>query len=431
MARLLSPQGRLGVAAVDQGLASAAWYIPVLLVGRAASPAEFGVFLVGFGALATAVAVSRAMFGVVVGMDAAGLDEEVLGRTLRRTSAGVAVAGLLATVALAAASLLVTRSSAALLLLGVVAVPLLLQDLVRYTAVALVRPRAAVLADAVWLAPPSAALALDVAGILDLDAPTGLLVWVGATVLSVLVGTRSGLLSRPLFRGSLTWWREDRRRRELGGESLLSGVVPVANGWGAAVVGGAVAVASVRGAAMLFAPVMVLMLVLTLAAVPEARRRHPAGARGLLVALAAALVGCSVVWGLAAVSIPDDVGRSIIGRSWDVARPVLAWVWVENVGAALWVAGGAMLRYSGHTRSVWRLRLAYSPLAAALPVAALAAWGDPVAFAATLALIVWVVGPLACFLGYRSLTADAPRTSNVAGPSHRRDARGDAPDGED
>lgn len=417
MARDLTGHRRIAVVVADQALASAAWYAPVLLVGRAVTPGEFGVFLIAFGAVATALAVSRAMFGIVVGMDAAAMEHDPgLRRTLRLSAGGVTVLGLLVSLSLLAASLLVPIGSGTLLLLAVGAALVLPQDLARYTAVARARPGLALLVDLVWCVPPLVGIGLDVGGVVRLSGEEGMLLWLAAVLGSVLVAGATGLLARPQYAGLLTWWRSDRRRRDLGSESLLGGAVPVVNGWGAALVGGAVAVAAVRGAAMLFAPVMMLMLVLTLAAVPEAHRRSPADARRLMLALTGLLTLAAVVWGGIVLVLPTPAGRGILGESWDVARPVVPWVCLEYVGVAWWTGGAAMLRYASATRTVLRVRLAYAPAAVALPVVLLALRDDPRTFAAVLAVLAWVVGPASVALGLRAMRRhDAPERSAVAG----------------
>jgi hypothetical protein len=403
---------RLVLVVVDQGLASIAWYMPVLLVGRTVAPSAFGVFLVGFGALAASLALSRAMFGVVVGMDADGRPTDQRTASLRLSAGGVLTVGAVTSTALLLASLLVPFAAVPLALLGAAAVIVLLQDLARYTAVAVGRPGAAVAADLAWCLPPLVALALDVAGVLDLGAHGGLVVWLTALLASLTVAAAAGLMSRPQFVGLWSWWRGDARRRDLGGDSLLSGVVPVANGWGAALVGGAVAVAAVRGAAMLFAPVMMMMLVMTLAAVPEARRRSADGARRLLLWLTGALTAAAACWGMVVLTLPDAVGRGLVGESWEVARPVILWVCVEYVGVALWSGGAAMLRYGSATRPILWLRLAYAPAAIVLPVLLLAIDDDPRTFAAVLALLAWLVGPASVVLGLREVRVSG---ASVAG----------------
>jgi hypothetical protein len=400
----LSSHRRLATVVIDQGIASVAWYVPVLLVGRASTPPEFGVFLVAFGALATALAVSRAMFGVVLGMDLPALEGgPTLRSTMRLSSGGVVVCAMLVAVTLGATAALLPTAGASVALLAIGALVVLPQDLARYTAVAKARPGLSLRIDLVWCLPPLLGLALDVIGVLVLSAVDGLALWVFSGLASVLMALASGLLARPRFIGLIAWWRSDRRRRDLGGESLLSGVVPVANGWGAALVGGAAAVASVRGAAMLFAPVAMLMLVLTLAAVPEAHRRGSENAGRFMAAMTGALTVAALAWGMVALMVPDQVGRGLLGESWEVARPVLPWVCVEYVGVALWTGGAAMLRYASSTRTVLRVRLGYAPAAVVIPVALLAVHGEPWVFAATLAALAWVVGPVTILLGWRAV----------------------------
>lgn len=412
MSRSLTSHQRILVAAADQVLASTAWYVPVLFVARGASPADFGIFLIAFGLIATAVAVSRAMFGVVVGMDAASLGPGAsLDRTLRHSAAGAIGCGVLTAMTLLVAATILPRSSVLIALLALGASVVLPQDLARYTAVAMAAPGRALLIDAVWSLPCLLGLALDALGIIAISPQAGLCLWVAAGASSLIAAALAGLVAHPQFRRLRGWWREDRRRWHLGGESILSGAVPVVNGWGAALVGGGVAVAAVRGAAMLFAPVTMLMLVLTMTAVPEAHRRSRHGAQRLLIALTALLAAAALTWSVLALLLPDSLGRELLGDSWSHVRPVLPWVCLEYIGVALWAGGAAMLRYSSATPRVLGLRLGYAPAAVVLPpVALLAMQADPRAFAAVLALLAWLVGPLSVWMGLSAMRAIPQRT---------------------
>ena len=80
---------------------------------------------------------------------------------------------------------------------------------------------------------------------------------------------------------------------------------------------------------------------------------------------------------------------------------------VEYLGVALWTGGAAMLRYASATRTVLRVRTAYAPAAVVLPVALLAIRDDPRVFAAVLAVLAWVVGPVAITLGLRAMREHA------------------------
>ncbi|QBR94183.1 hypothetical protein [Nocardioides euryhalodurans] len=420
MASRLTGRGRLTISVADQVLASAAWYFPVLFVGRAVAPQEFGVFLVAYGALALAMAVSRAMFGVIVGMDVSSVSRSH--EVLRLTTGGVLSSGAAAAALLLAAAVVASGGRTLVALLGVAAVVVLVQDLARYTAIAVGTPVVALLMDTVWLVPCVVGLALDVGGRLSLSATGGMSLWLAAGAGSLAVGALAGVLAPPRFSGLWGWWRGDARRRHLGADSALSGAVPVANGWGAALVAGATVVAAVRGAAMLFAPVATLMTAMTLAAVPEALRRRPREAVRLLGTLTGLLVLCAAGWGVIAALLPDAVGRGLIGDTWTVAESVVPIVSVEYVGLAMWTGGTALLRYASDTRAVLRARLLYAPAAAVLPVAALAIDDDPRLFAVVLAVLAWLVGGSTFAIGLRAARHKPEDDSVRSAPSPAQDS---------
>ncbi len=305
--------------------------------------------------------------------------------------------------ALFASAAVVPRGAHLLALLGVAALLVMLQDLARYTAVANGSPTRALLADTVWLVPCIGALVVDIGSTWALSAASGLVVWLAACAASMAVCLSTRLLARPRFSGLWSWWLGDERRRHLGADSVLSGLAPVANGGGAALVAGASAVAAARGAAMLFAPIATLMLAMTLAAVPEAHRRRRTEAVRLLTGLTGLLVLAAVVWGGLALAAPDAVGRALLGDSWELAEPVIPLVGLEYAGLALWTGGTAMLRYASATGVIVRLRLAYAPAAVLLPVLALATNDDPRHFVAALAVLAWVVGCVAVVSGVRAV----------------------------
>jgi hypothetical protein len=405
----------------DQILASAAWYLPVLFVGRASEPAEFGVFLIAYGALAMAMAASRAMFGVVIGMDL----EHRAGRGLpapRHDAGGVLVLATATSLVMLVSAVLVPAAGGLVALLALAAAVVLLQDLARYTAVAAGRPDRALLVDAVWLFPSLGVLVVDLGTSWTMSATVGMTIWVASMTASLVVAAVTGLVAPPRFGGLVPWWLNDARRHHLGADSLLSGLVPVANGWIAALVGGAAVVASVRGSAMLFAPIATLMLAMTLAAVPEARRRGGAAARQFLLVLTGVLLVSALAWGTVTLVLPDQLGRELLGDSWHVAEPVIPLVCLEYVGLTLWAGGAAMLRYASATRAVLRVRLAYAPAAVVLPPAALWLGDDPRFFAGALALLAWAVGGTTMALGLRAMRAThgPPGSTALSQPVSRK-----------
>lgn len=392
---------------VDQIVSSACLYSLIMLMARALSPREFGLFLIGFGVLTLASAIGRSMFGALLGMDLPSLGAEKSRDVEARSVASLLIFGSAVGAVLATFGALAGGRILGPLLVVSVALPLvLLLDLVRYGLVARGAPVRALLADTIWVLPVGVLVSVDLFRGSVSSPGTAAFVWATGLVGSLGWLHFHGRIAPPRFRGLRTWLISDPRRLHLGLDASMAGLVPVGNGIGAAAVSSAVATAAVRGSAAMFAPLATLAMAVSLGAVPEAKRRLGGQALRFLLGVTGTLMAVSAAWGTLLLAVPDQIGEEILGSSWAVAEPLLPFVAAEYLGLAMWTGATAMLRYSNATRTALRIRLLYAPTSLVLPVVALAITDDVRAFVATLAALALLVGTAGIWLAVRRILAD-------------------------
>jgi O-antigen/teichoic acid export membrane protein len=394
---------RLLIANVDQVVSSGCSYALVMLVARGSSPQDFGMFVIAFGVAMLTVAVCRASFGAVIGMDTGRIPVGALHDLEARSAGAVVVIGGAVGVGLVVLGVLMDASTTtAVVVLGCALPMVLVQDFARYSLVARGQPGRPLIGDLVWLLPTLSLLIVD----LLRDGASGpgaaAAVWAAGLVGSMLSLAVRRALPHPVITGVMSWVSHDRRRIHLGTDATFSGLAPVGNGILAAAVAGSQATAAVRGAAAVFAPAATLALAVSLIAVPEARRRDRSQAFPFLWRATWLLAGLTCVWALIAWQLPDAAGEAILGETWSLAHPIVPLIGIEFVGLAVWTGATAMLRYSDATRTALRVRLWYAPASLLLPVLALQLSGVR-AFAATLAALGVLVAVVGLSLGVRMM----------------------------
>jgi hypothetical protein len=152
------------------------------------------------------------------------------------------------------------------------------------------------------------------------------------------------------------------------------------------IISGIVVVGTIRaGELILIGPFNVLFQGVNLIALPEASRLLRASRLAMLRwcrLLSVGMAGASLVWVLASTALPDAVGRSVLGASWEPARLVLLPIGMALTG--LVVGSGAVvgLRALGAARRILRATaltsaatVAATSIGAFLGDAGGAAWG--------------------------------------------------------
>jgi len=345
---------------LDQGLSSLVNFIVGFLVARSVSEIAFGAFSIAFAAYIVMLVASRAL-----------ASEPFLIRhthqPLRHWRVAVAgatgVALLLAAVAgavfLVLGLVLGGLVGQALIPLAVVLSGMLLQDTLRFAFIARGRPVAAFLCDLAWiLLLVPGLLSLHLLG--DTTAGGAILVWGFSALLVATVGlAMSGI--RPSVRAATGWWR---RHRDIGPRYVAEGLMSLAASQTTVVVVGAIvglaAAGGLRGAQLLVGPMQVLLIGLTIVAIPEGvdifRSR---GGRGLTIAsigVTFGLTGTAVAYALAVTLIPDELGVFLLGQTWEYARPVLSLVALAYAAVTIALGAGMGLRVLADARRSVRAR---------------------------------------------------------------------------
>jgi hypothetical protein len=240
----------------------------------------------------------------------------------------------------------------AFLALGVTMPGLLLQDSWRFAFLAAGRGRDAFVNDSLW--------ALTLLVLLAIVAVCGwsnqfsfMLAWGSSATIAALVGAaQARVLPRVSAAGDWLRRHRDLSSRYLG-ENLSIVAANQLRFYGLAAIAGLAAVGALRAAELLLGPVMVLILGLSMMAVPEAvraLRRSVSRLWTFCLCIALVAAGSAVIWGaVVLLLLPDRLGRYLLGASWDPASSLVlpttlgvaalgiqlgAWGGVRALGAA-------------------------------------------------------------------------------------------------
>lgn len=354
----LSPRAYWSI--VDQGISSASNLAFIIVVARNVSVQAFGEFVIAYLVYALLLGGLRAVGGEILLLRVEEAPREAAENCRRllglAAAAGVAVAALATPVGLVLGGELGASLSAFALMLPI----LLTQDALRYCFFALGAPSRAAANDLIWLgvqAVTTTWLLLDG----DVTSVKAILAWAaGAAVASTVGMCRARLV--PTFRTLAAWITADRGR--VGG-FFSDFVLMIGAGYFAiylvALIGGVSAVAGVRGAMILFAPldsVFAGVRIVTLSALAEAARlgRRVLVHRAGVVAVVSAAI--TAAWTAAILTLPDAVGAALLGPTWDVARPLCAAIAVASLARYVALPAQAGLRALNDTRRIVILRVA-------------------------------------------------------------------------
>ncbi len=375
-------------ALVDQALSSLSNFALTLLAARTLPPAEFGGFALVFAGYLLALGAARGIAAEPLSVRASGVEETGWRVATSQAAGAAAWVGLVFGLGFIAVGGLGDHDlRAAAVVMGASLPALLLQDLWRFALFARQRGRAAAASDLVWV--------LLLGGLLPwaVDHPSPsffVTAWSASGAGAALVGLwQVRTVPRPLRVG--VWWSGN---RDLSWRFAGEFVALAGSGYIALYAIGASAgladVGALRAAQVLYGPLNVLIMGVRLYSVPEAARRVQRGdASGFLtlcrrVAATLALASAGVI--VLAVSLPDHVGRAILGQAWTTGHPLAVPVGLNIAASGAIVGAVTGFRALQAARVSYRLRLAQS--SAAIAGAALGAWVAGAAGAAwTLALV--------------------------------------------
>jgi O-antigen/teichoic acid export membrane protein len=395
------------VTVLDQIASSASNFLLVAIVANVSPAEQFGQFSLGYVLLVFFLGLQRSLIGEVLLVRFAAKGADLGGF---RAATGLAtLLGVVALAVLAVGAFFARESSPEIWLVLAVTMPvLLLQDALRYVLICRKLSGYAFVLDAVWAVLSTAAMLLLALARADGTWVVG--AWAAGALVSAVLGIAiTKAYPRPL-RG-IAWFLANRDLSVRFSAEFASLNASTALVW-FALAGplGAVGIAALRGASLLFSPLNTAFNSVRIAMIPElVRSRNTPRYRRGLMGTGAVLLGLGVVWAAVVLLLPDSLGRIALGDTWDSAKDLR----LPNAVQALAMVGyTTLLAYyrssSLHVHSSW-MRGILAGMTLAVPFfAALAfgvqggAWG----FAAAVA--VALVGGL-------SITAAARRRGRERG----------------
>lgn len=335
--------GRAGWALLDQGISSFTNFALGVLIARSVSAVEFGAFSLAFATYLIILNVARAIGTQPLVIRYSGVDPAVWRRgaaaaTGTMLAAGVAAGALCIALGLVLGPLVGTTFIA----LGIAMPALLIQDAWRFVFFAGGRDRDAVLTDLAWAI--TLVVFLLLLSTFAPGTPQAIIGWGASATLAALVGAMlSGVVPRPrAFRawlrehGDLVWRYSAEVLVGLGASQIAIYVVGFTAGLAQA--------GSIRAAAILLGPMHIVLQAAHLIAVPEGvriRRRSHARFRIATASLSVGLALMIFAWVLTLSLLPGDIGRALLGESWDAAQSVLFPLGLALVAQG--VSGGALV----------------------------------------------------------------------------------------
>ncbi len=325
---------RLSIITIDQVVAGASNVLIAIAAARILGVGAFGLFGIVFIVYVTSQGISRALICEPLLVHPAEAEErpgEVIGT--------VGVLGLAAGLAVCLSGLLAhvwnDRLGDALLILGVCLPLLVLQDIGRYLGIVTHRPSFSLTLDLVWLALMIVALGIVIVAHAETLA-WFVLAWAAS-------GAVSGMLVLWTYRGhalrlSLSWLRETWgfSWRYLLSFTATQGSALVAS-IGIVVISGVRTLGAVRGALLLVSPIVTFQAASISAGVAEVSRL-PTGGHGVgrhirrTTALTVGVAGANL---LVLVFLPDELGRFVLGATWEPTKPLLLPASIQMVLLAL------------------------------------------------------------------------------------------------
>lgn len=326
--------GRAGWGIADQAASSLTNSGLGIVVARAVSTREFGVFALVFGAYIVALNAGNALISEPFLIRYSSVPDDKWRREASRATGAALALGLATGTLSFAVSLIIGGSlGRGFAALAPVLPGLLVHDTWRSLFVARRRGHLSFVTDAVW-AVAMFPLVVVVSATGHQSAVWFVLAWGGvATGTAALGCVLAGV--RPSIGQTTSWLRAQRDLvpRFFAELMVLSGAQQVGM-YIIGIVAGLAAVGAIRGAEILLGPIYVIIFGIRLMAVPEAIGQlatSPAAMHRNLIRLATALAVVSLAAGAVILLLPSGLGRALLGASWPAARTAV-------LGIALFMA---------------------------------------------------------------------------------------------
>jgi O-antigen/teichoic acid export membrane protein len=363
---------------IDQGISSASNLFLVASVARSSGVGEFGAFSLASIACGLLLGAGRAIGGDILLLRAEQHRANLTRDTRRLLGLALALGAFGGIVVCSIAPWAGGTKSGLVFAVGASLPILLLQDALRYCLFARRTPAQAAVNDMIWLAVQVVAT-VSLLYAVPLAGPASIvLAWALGGAVAVVVGLWQARLI-PTWQGLATWFTQDRARvgTFFGDFVLLTGA-GYASIYLIALIGGVEEVAAVRGAVLLFAPLDALFLGVRVVTLPALARSIGPGGSGLRqrARLVAVLSGAlAVTWAAAALSLPDWLGRALLGPSWVVVTPLIAPIAIALTARYIAIPSQAGLRALGETRRIVGLRAIITLLVLGGVVVGTPPWG--------------------------------------------------------
>lgn len=370
-------RGSLAVA--SQALSSLSNLAFGVSIARSTSPTEYGAWGIGFSVYAIALHLTRATASTPLMLS--GQADEVADECAIRGSMGSALGlgiamGAPLIVVGAILRLNFPTLGLMLILFGIGLPSLLLNDLLRYVFFRNDRPGGAVFMDATWLSLQiGAVVILELGGSMTLT--TGTISWIAASAIGIAAGACL-LRITPTVAATIAFVRNNRSTSgRLIVDSLLTAgstyLVPIV----VAGISGLAAAGALRAGQTLMGGVNIIIMGLTPVLTLEARRRLARGssAMGIMLRWSLFLAAFSAIYGIGMVVLPDRIGKSLLGESWQGASVLLLPLALQVVVRGPFTAGPVILKSLGRLNSLILLRVNTSIPAVLCPAAGAVGWG--------------------------------------------------------
>lgn len=394
---LRGPSGRAAWSLLDQSISSLTNVVLGIIVARSVSQQGFGAFSTVYLAYTFLVLLSRAATSEVLVVRFSAVDssrhregaETAVGAALLIGLGGVPMLGLVA-------GLSEGELASGFLVLTFLLPGLLVQDAWRFVFFSGRRPAAAALNDVVW-----GVSLLGVLGVLTyygkVSVVSALLAWgAGAYVAAVFGAVQSKLLPRPSLVRS--WWsgHRDLIPRFVAEYIFMRGSNHVAFVAIAAITTLA-SFGALRAAYLLLGPLKVFLASAIIVAVPEGVRlyhRRPAQMMRLGFGVSATCGVISVLVGAVILTLPADLGRSLLGESWTGAQALLLPLIVAAAAFGAEMGPTLALRAMARARESLAAKALMAPVRVACAVVGATVWGIQgaawgLALGETIGVVVW------------------------------------------
>jgi O-antigen/teichoic acid export membrane protein len=373
---------------IDQVLSSASNALLVFVLAQVSSAGHFGIIAMLITVLAVCTGFNRGALGTPLLLT--GKNRQIVAESSYAVTWALYSSVLGGVLILTVGAVFHHPGIGLALAVGLPAV--LVQDVLRLTAIGLGRPGLAVVADALWVASMLGIFVANLLGVRE-SAEFSIYLWGLSALVSAAV-LAFGLRVAPHHSGILDWWRTYWPARVRFGSSYsISQIGYVFMTLAVVATAGSVAAAGIRGAFTMFGPMATLLTAVPMVFLPHAARTgNSLGDRWRL--LSRTSLATSVLTLVAAgclMAVPARLGAAILGASWQETFSVIPYVGVTSA-AMCWIAGAfTFFQSQGASRTVFCFSTLLVGLQVATCLAAGLVFGSAIAIAISLAFCTFVI----------------------------------------